>query len=193
MIRINLLPPRIRQTKGVQKIYTYIILGLAGAAAVLILVLVNLLVLLQRTEARIAQARTAQAQLADKLSYLQTLTAREAKAQQLRGLIRNLLPRQALWISFLDEMADLIPGDLWLTQVLPRAQTAAGQLDLLIEGEGYTKISVAEFLAALEDSGRFNEVQLLALTDMKTGNASQVKFKVNLKYAPATLEAGGKL
>jgi Tfp pilus assembly protein PilN len=55
---------------------------------------------------------------------------------------------------------------------------AGSPLRLELEGEAYNKISVADFLSALESSPRFFDVQLEALTDTQSEARTQVKFKI---------------
>jgi Tfp pilus assembly protein PilN len=180
MIRINLLPAKVRKTKGAQRIYTYAILGGSALVILLILLLLNLLSLTKRTETKIAKTDAAAAQLTETIRYLHDLTAREQYADRLRGTIRQLLPQQAVWIAVLDELANLMREDLWLTLLQVKPAPASALLRLDLEGEAYSKISVADFLSALENSERFRDVQLEALTDTQTATHTQVKFKIQL-------------
>jgi Tfp pilus assembly protein PilN len=182
VIRINLLPAKVRKTKGAQRLATYVIMGASGAVILLILGLLQLVAALHQTQARITQVDASAAKLADKISYLHGLTDREQTSQQLRDLIRRLAPKQALWISILDELADVVRDDLWLTQLASEPAVAGQPLRLQLEGEAYTKISVADFLASLESSSHFTDVNLEALNDVKAGTISQVQFKVKLLY-----------
>jgi Tfp pilus assembly protein PilN len=189
MIRINLLPAKVRTTKGVQRVTTYVILGGSALALVLVLLLLNLLALTQRAEVKTARALAATAQLAETVHTVHGWTAREQYADRVRTLIRQLLPQQALWINVLDELAGLTREDLWLTQLQAAPLAAKNPLRLSVEGEAYSKISVADFLSALENSSRFREVQLDALTDTPAGDRIQVKFKVRFVYQAE--ETGG--
>jgi len=183
VIRINLLPEKFRKTKGVQRLYTYGIIGLSALAIVMVLLLLNLASQISRTNTRIAQIDSAAAKLADRIAYLRALTAREQESERLRQMIRRLQPDQARWILLLDDLAGLLREDLWLTQIAPDA-AGTTPLALAVDGEAYTKISVADFLGGLESSDRFADVQLVALTDTRTAQASQVQFKLKMSYRP---------
>jgi len=178
MIKINLLPAKVRQTKGVQRLTTYAVLGGSALLIVLILLLLNLVALTKRTEVKIARAEAAAAQLGEVTHTVQTWEAGEKYADRLRGLIRRLLPAQAVWISILDELASLGRDDLWLLKLTLVPAPAGAPLRLELEGEAYSKISVADFLSALESSARFFDVQLEALTDTQAEARTQVKFKI---------------
>jgi Tfp pilus assembly protein PilN len=192
MIRINLLPAKVRQTKGVQRIYTYAVLGGSAVVILLILLLLNLVALTRRTEVKISRAEAAAAQLAETTRTVQGWAAQEKYADRLRVLIRRLLPVQAQWISLLDELASLGRDDLWLLKLAVVPAGAGVPLRLVLEGEAYNKISVADFLSALESSPRFFDVQLEALTDTQADARTQVKFKIVFSCRAETLE-GGKL
>jgi Tfp pilus assembly protein PilN len=178
MIKINLLPAKVRQTKGVQRLTTYAVLGGSALLIVLILLLLNLVALTKRTEVKIARAEAAAAQLGEVTRTVQAWEAGEKYADRLRGLIRRLLPAQAVWISILDELASLGRDDLWLLKLTLVPAPAGAPLRLELEGEAYSKISVADFLSALESSARFFDVQLEALTDTQAEARTQVKFKI---------------
>ncbi len=190
MIRINLLPAKVRKTKGAQKVNTYIILGGSALAILLVLLLLNLLSLTRRTEQKIAKTEAAAAQLAETIRTVRELTAREQYGDQIRATVRGLLPKQAVWITVLDELTNQTREDLWLTLLKATSAPGVMPLRLEVEGEAYSKISVADFLSALENSDRFTDVQLEALTDVKTDAHTQVKFKIHFTFRAE--EAGGK-
>jgi Tfp pilus assembly protein PilN len=187
VIRINLLPAKFRKTKGAQRLFAYVIIGLSALAILLVLLLLGLLNATHQANLRIAQLDAAGAKLADKKVYLKTLTEREQASERLRQMITRLLPEQALWISLLDDLATLVREDLWLTKLLPTPAAAGQAVGLTLDGEAYTKIAVADFLTALESSDRFADVQLVALTDTKTATASLVQFKLKLGYRTQTM------
>ncbi|NTV52118.1 MAG: PilN domain-containing protein [Candidatus Firestonebacteria bacterium] len=178
MIKINLLPAKVRKTKGVQRLTTYAILGGSALAILLILLLLNLVALIKRAEVKIVKAETAAAQLAEVSRTVQGWAAGEKYADHLRARIRRFLPIQAVWISLLDELAALGREDLWFRKLATLPGAVGAPLRLELEGEAYNKISVADFLSALESSPRFYDVQLEALTDTQAEARTQVKFRI---------------
>jgi Tfp pilus assembly protein PilN len=185
MTRINLLPAKVRKTKGAQRVVTYFVLGGSALALVLMVLLLNLLALTHRAEVAARRAEAATAQLSETVRVVKALQAQEQYADRLRGLIRGLQPGQAVWISILDELAGLIREDLWLSRLNSVPAPGGAGLRLETEGEAYSKISVADFLSALENSPRFTEVQLEALTDTRTAAGLQVKFKIMFSCRPS--------
>lgn len=192
MIRINLLPAKFRKTKGAQKVFAYVVIGLSALAVLLLLLVLGQLAEVRRADHRIAQIDTTLAEQADKLAYLGALTERERTAERLRGLIRSLQPEQALWLALLDDVSRLTREDLWLTRLASTPAKTGGAVDLTLDGKAYTKISVADFLEALEGSERFREVQLLTLTDVPGTKTAHVQFKLQARYALEPSVPGGK-
>jgi Tfp pilus assembly protein PilN len=192
MIRINLLPAKFRKSKGAQRLFTYVVIGLSALGVLLLLLALNQLAQVHRADLRIARIDAVLAQQADKLAYLGALTERERTAERLRGLIRRLQPEQALWLALLDDLARLVRDDLWLTKLASAPAKSGGGLVLTVNGEAYTKISVADFLEALEGSERFREVRLLSLTDVRAAAASHVQFKLQVRYVLDATAPGGK-
>jgi hypothetical protein len=86
MITINLLPAKVRQTKGVQRLTTYAVLGGSLLVILLILLLLNLVALTRRTEVKIAKAAAAAAQLAEATHTVQGWADSEQYADSLRAL-----------------------------------------------------------------------------------------------------------
>ncbi len=193
MIRINLLPVKVRKTKGVQRMYTYLILGMSVAGVLLVLLLLNLVAQTRRADAKIARVEAASAKLADKIEYLSFLTAQEKKSERIRKLLTGLLPEQGTWIDILDQLAELVRQDVWLNRLSSQKSKTAAQPTLLLEGDAYSKISVADFMDALENSGRFTQVQLLALKDVTADNTTLVRFRLKFQYLRRGAEAEKKL
>jgi len=193
VIRINLLPVKVRKTKGVQRMYTYLILGMSVAGVLLVLLLLNLVAQTRRADAKIARVEAASAKLADKIEYLSFLTAQEKKSERIRKLLTGLLPEQGTWIDILDQLAELVRQDVWLNRLSSQKSKTAAQPTLLLEGDAYSKISVADFMDALENSGRFTQVQLLALKDVTADNTTLVRFRLKFQYLRRGAEAEKKL
>ena len=181
MLRVNLLPASVRKSQGFQRITTYAVIGASVLGVVLVLLLLNLAGRIQRTDARIAQIEEASSKLADKIGYLRVLTTLEEEAGHLRDTIRGLRPAQALWIRILDELADLVRNDLWLTQLLSAWDASDRTLTLTLDGEANSKISVADFMTALEQSERFRDVRLVALAEQRETEQARIRFQLEVR------------
>jgi len=185
VVQINLLPPKVRRTKVVLRFYTYIIIASSMVAIVLILVLLNLLAQTKRIEAKIADLKAAESALADKTGPLQGLAEQEQKIVAIKAIVKKLTREQSIWIKILDEIADRVQKDMWLTKILSERKPEEKLLVLTLEGEAYHKISVADFLTTLEESELFTNVSLEALTEVHVNQTQQVQFKLKMNYAEA--------
>ncbi|MCD4813068.1 PilN domain-containing protein [bacterium] len=183
MLKINLLPLKIRKTKGVIRLYTYLVIAGSLAAIVLVMVLLNVLAQTRGVEKKIADLHAAEAALADKTGPLLSLARQEEKIVKLKAMIGRLTQEQPIWIKILDELANVVQDDMWLTKLLSERQAGKKRLVLTLEGEAYHKISVADFLTMLENSDFFTEVTLEALNETQRGNRSQVQFKLKMHFA----------
>ncbi|MBN1594523.1 PilN domain-containing protein [candidate division FCPU426 bacterium] len=187
MVRINLLPPKVRKTKVALRLYTYFIIAGSMVIIVLILLLLNLLAQTKRLDTRIQALQKEELALADKTGPLLELIAQEKKINSLKKIVRDLTREQSVWIKILDEIAGRMQNDMWLTNIGSARQADGRLLLLTLEGEAYNKISVADFLTALENSSLFQNVSLEALTEIQVNRISQVQFKLKMEYAEVLL------
>lgn len=185
MIRINLLPLKVRKTKVVVRLTTYLIIGLSVLALLLVLQLLSLLSQTRRVDALKHKLQVAEEALAERLGPVRHLAAQEQRQAELQRLAASLAPPQGIWIGILDLLAEHVQPDMWLTKLTAKQAKETDPPQLMLEGRAYQKISVADFLTGLEGSGRFQEVMLESLAEVTVDNQIQVQFKVKLAYAPA--------
>jgi Tfp pilus assembly protein PilN len=185
MIRINLLPLKVRKTKVVVQLTTYLIVGLSVLGLLLVLQLLSLLAQTRRLDAQKQKLQVAEAALADRLGPVRHLAVQEQQQADLERLAAALAPPQAIWIGILDLLAEHVQPDMWLTKLTAQQPKETDPPQMMLEGRAYHKISVADFLTGLESSGRFREVMLESLAEVTVDDQVQVQFKVKLAYAPA--------
>jgi Tfp pilus assembly protein PilN len=192
MIHINLLPKAIKQGTEVNRqlmsLGRWVVAALAGMAGLLLL-------LYGGAQWLAADTRSMQTQLqglADKIGPFQGIAQQESEAKLIRGLMAGVLPQQPFWIRLLDDLADTIQEDMWLTQMLSRPSAQEGEMGLTLFGEAYHKVAVADFLRVLETMPVFRKVRLESLTESQTPAGSMVQFKITCQYfrSPQAVEAG---
>lgn len=191
MVKINLLPLKIRKTKGMIKLYTYMLIGGSAGALVLVLLLMGLLVQTYRIEAKLKRINSAEELFSEKIEELRKLIGQEQQVQKSRVLQEKLMVQHTTWISILDELADVVRDDMWLTRLQSQRRKPDAGLVLIMEGQAYNKITVADFLTALERSALFSDVGLESLTEVKNQDQSQVQFKLKLNGS-YELQAGAR-
>ncbi|MEW6516942.1 MAG: PilN domain-containing protein [candidate division FCPU426 bacterium] len=192
MIKINLLPLKVRKTKVVVQLTTYLIIGLSVLALLLVLQLLSLLSQTRRLDAQRLKLQAAEASLADQLGPVRHLAEQEKKQGELKRLAGSLTVPQAVWISILDQLSEHVQPDMWLTKLTSQQAKETDPPQLTLEGRAYHKISVADFLTGLEGSGRFRDVMLESLAEVSADDQVQVQFKIKLAYAPAPAPAEAK-
>ncbi len=190
MVKINLLPLKIRKTKGMIKLYIYLLIGGSAGVLVLVLLLLGLLVQTHRIEAKLKKIDSAEELFSEKIQELRKLIGQEQRVQKSRVLLEKLIVQHTTWISILDELADLVRADMWLTRMQSQRRKTDAGLVLTMEGRAYNKITVAEFLTVLEKSALFSDIGLKSLTEVKNQGQSQVQFKLTLNGAGVDLRAG---
>jgi Tfp pilus assembly protein PilN len=183
VVLINLLPLKVRKTKVALRLYTYIIIAGSMVAIVLVFILLNILAQTKRIDVKVDKLKIAETSLADKTGPLLGLVEQEKKITAIQAMVKDLTKEQPIWINILNELADQIQGDMWLTKVLSKRQEKERVLVLTLEGEAYHKISVADFLTMLENSQLFTNVSLEALTETKVKQVQHVQFKLKMEYA----------
>lgn len=191
MVKINLLPLKIRKTKGMIKLYTYMLIGGSAGTLVLVLLLMGLLVQTYRIEAKLKRINSAEELFSEKIEELRKLIGQEQQVQKSRVLQEKLMVQHTTWISILDELADVVRDDMWLTRLQSQRRKPDAGLVLIMEGQAYNKITVADFLTALERSALFSDVGLESLTEVKNQDQSQVQFKLKLNGS-YELQAGAR-
>ncbi len=183
MLRINLLPLKVRKTKIAVQLYTYFLIAASVLGIVLILLFLNLLLQTRRLDAKLEKLKVAEVTLADQLGPLRGLARQEQRLAELKDMIRVLGAEQGIWINILDDLADQVQDDMWLTRLASERKQEADPLRLTLAGEAFHKISVADFLTMLENSTRFAEVSLEDLSETMVGGTPQVQFKLKMRYA----------
>lgn len=192
MVQINLLPSKVRKTKVALRFYTYIIITGSIAAIIMIFILLGILAQTKRIEMKIRKSKADEALVAEKAGSLMGLVEQEKKIAVVQAMVRELTREQPVWITILDELADQIQADMWLTKVLSQREEKEQVLVLMLEGEAYHKIAVADFLTMLENSQLFTNVTLEALTETRVNQTPQVQFKLKMEYAQKLAPQGKK-
>lgn len=183
MVKINLLPLKVRKTKVAIQLYTYLVIAGSAAGILLIILLLNLMTQLRRAEIQIRKAETVRGELAAKAGPLLGLDRQEAELRRTFKLLQPLSRSRSEWIHLLDELADRIQPDLWLTKLASSRPSGKTALQLNLEGEAYQKMVVADFIQSLEQSRRFRNVNLESLVESGSPESrGVVQFKLRADF-----------
>lgn len=117
---------------------------------------------LQRLKTQLGQGANVKAQLAEVKGRVQ--------------LIEQLTKDQDRPLRMLDNFADMVPKELWITSMEDKG---AG---LKIQGSAFTREVVSEFMANLKASGKFKDIEIVISKQDLARTNSPVTFEVTCRY-----------
>jgi len=79
--------------------------------------------------------------------------------------------------------------DLYLLSVKPKGEVAIGKFGVVLEGVSDSTDSIANFIAALQESGTFDDVVLKQTYEDDRGNRESYKFSVDCAYKQSSGES----
>jgi len=181
MIKINLLPSDERATRRKISLPTisggavlWVSLGVfvyAGAVA-------GIWVLQSRKitdyETRIQALKEESARLAPQLAKIRKLTAEREEVNKRLGIIASLDKNRYLHVRMMNDLAVNVPDNCWLTEL-----NKTGGTRVTMDGITFSNFIIADFMVALEGSGRFEDVALVKAQEGDIEGVRVVKFSVS--------------
>ena len=174
---VNLIPTEDRKQKAQVRTgsIAYLLVGALalGLAAVTMLVLTGNKIADRETE--IADLRQQESEAAAEAQELASFTSFSAVEQQRRATVKSLADSRFDWERVMNELALVIPGDVWLTDLTGVASAASGATGAETPSPGSSSIAgpslqlsgcaagqeaVAGFLSALRDIDGITRVGL---------------------------------
>lgn len=189
MIRINLLPEkRVRRPRlRAPRLSTFALL-------LLLLVLLGtwwtyLTVRNSRLEAELRRLDEEIALLQPQVQRVEAFRSQIEQAKRKEALLRRLEQAVFPWDRVLEEVRAIIPKDVWLTNL-----TSDERGNVTIGGFGLSYAAVANFLANLEASPSFQDVDLGGSQKQQIAGRDVVNFTVTCRLATfqASKEASGQ-
>jgi len=185
MIRVNLLP---REEKAQHKSVSFDLkLGdmvLPGAVLGLTALVIAGTVMSQNTaigglSTSIAKVDNESRSLAPQIARVNQLAQERAELDLRMGIIGRLEKGRTQSVRLMDELAKCVPDHLWLTGA---TQDAGGALSL--EGVTYSNLVVSDFMARLDRSPLFANVNLEVAEKGNVTDKSVVKFRLTCSVTP---------
>jgi Tfp pilus assembly protein PilN len=190
VLKINLLPPRVRAARAKR----LMIAAAAGAAAVLLTIPAGFWyarwssLAALRAELALVEAEARKPEYADVIKKVEELKAQEAAVAKKLEVLAKLLGRQATWIRVFEILSDSQSQarDLWLTAVQGKTLTAgkdAGKIEMTVQGMAYSVGSVGEFVEAFKRSELAPEAQGQNMTQATAEDGHRIiRFQVQFKF-----------
>ena len=185
MIRVNLMP---REEKAQRKspaidlkIGDMVIPGVVlGAAAVVIATTaVAQRSRVSQLQHSITEVEAQSRALAPQIARVNQLAQERAELDLRMGIINRLEKGRTQSVRLMDELARCVPDHLWLTGT---TQDAGGSLSL--EGVTYSNLVVSDFMARLERSPMFANVELGVAEKGTASGKDVVKFRLTCQVTP---------
>lgn len=185
MIRVNLLPREEKsQNKGVSFDLKLGDMVLPGAVLGLTALVIAGTVMSQNSaigglQSSIGQIDSESRSLAPQIARVNQLAQERAELDLRMGIIGKLEKGRTQSVRLMDELARCVPDHLWLSGA---TQDASGSLAL--EGVTYSNLVVSDFMARLERSPMFANVNLEVAEKGTVTDKTVVKFRVSCQVTP---------
>ena len=183
MLEINLIPQKLKKQKQVQLVL------LGGVAAGILIVLCLIAVVawqyqkIAEKEGEIRRIDAESATLKDKIEEVKQFRAKEDIFNRKKAIVDRLMKDQAFWPELLDRVGGMIQADMWLTEMSQSKEKDEGVI-IHLTGNAMSKVLVADFLKALEESPFVMEPKAIKIADATdTGSASTfASFEISFLY-----------
>jgi Tfp pilus assembly protein PilN len=206
-MRINLLPPEIRQRQRTKRQTAAVVAAgvviLAGIAALFFLQMLRLTGVRNDLEDQQAQNATLQGQIND----LRRFDELQREVEASRTMLTSLMSNEILWSGILRDVSLIIPSDVWLSSI--QAQTtettggattgpAAGPSSGLVGNISFSGYSldhraVALWLARLEDVRGFANPWLSSAQKSQIGTTTVVQHTSSVDLSQKAVARGRRV
>lgn len=136
----------------------------------------------QQLEARLEQARSDSARLADLRQLSDSLTQRRREIRRRVQLVRELDDNRFVWPHLMDEVAAALPATAWLRGI--KQQSELPDLRLQIMGTAARPLVITQFVRNLDSSPFIRNVQIVSSNKQTSGGISTQAFVLNVTYSP---------
>jgi Tfp pilus assembly protein PilN len=184
MIRVNLLPERVRAAEALQRNIV-----LSGALVAAALLAATASYVQKRTALKIVQkeiegvrAEMESPALKNVVQAVVEFTAQRQALDSEQAVVNGLRQKQVALLRLMDILPDVLPPRLWLTDL--NATLDKGSYKVVLKGSAYSPQEVAQFFSNLENHGKFKAVNLDSLPGTSTSQmrANVVTFQISLSF-----------
>jgi type IV pilus assembly protein PilM len=191
--RISLLPVEVAAVRTQRRQVVLASAGALGLAALLLLLWLARQSSVHNEQAKADQAERETARLQQQVAALQSVTSLDTQLAQRRQLVTSALSDDVAWTRLLQEIATVIPNDVWLTGFNGTKATAAGTGGasaaasgnvgaLTVSAMGFDQTSAARWLLRVGDLSSLSGLWLPSST--KAAGQSLVTFTSTADLTP---------
>lgn len=180
MIKVNLAPPRQRKSLSLS-VPGFSLGSLFGVLSLASVVGIGgywwtLTAEAARLEQDVTVMTARLIQLKDAIAEGNRYKAERDDLEKRLVAVEELTRGQTRSLHFLDMLAGTIPGDLWLSAATER------ESQLRISGTAFSANAVADFMANLESSGKFKDVELVIARQDISKTPRTITFEVTCRF-----------
>lgn len=186
--RISLLPNEISEARVVQRQLVGAGAGVAGVAAILLALFVMRGGQVDRAEAAADAEEDRTTVLQSEIAALADVEALQADLASRTATVTGVLVGDVAWTRMLQEVATVIPNDVWLESFNGTAGTATTPGTVAFSAKGYDQTSTARWLLRLSEVDSFAELWVASSTKTPEGTTPEsVTFSSNANLTPAAI------
>jgi len=187
MIRINLLPYRpARQKRLIIEHLSWFFGVILAVSALLFMANVYANSQLTDLQDEFSQLRSQNTVLMKKIGKIKDLDRLRVDVEKKLALVDTLQESRFETLSMLNELAAVIPANVWLSSI----EDNAGQLKFT--GFGESNKAVANFMRGLDQSPFFSDISLQVIERKNIGGAPVRSFNMKLNRLSVPKEITGK-
>ncbi|MCD6413637.1 MAG: PilN domain-containing protein [Elusimicrobia bacterium] len=183
MIRINLLPSEIEKRAVAQR--RTILIASAVVAVLLVFVGIYFMRLAKITTLKGELKKlTAEHRKYEKdLKKINEMESQKAALQNKLNVINELMGSRLDYPKMMEILTrkDVIPGKVWLKSF---SSQGTGKIKLTLDLEAMDNYAVADFLANLEKSPRFDNIKINGFSPSSSGDKKTRVFGISCDYKP---------
>ena len=177
MIRINLIRGKRKKRKEFNIDALYILLPIIVIVGVLLFHR-SVVGKIEHLNTGIRQANVEIARLQKQIGEVETFKARKAELQQKVDVISSLQKGRTGPVKIFEALSSAIPEKCWIDRLAIKGE----RVDL--NGIALNNYTIANFMTALGQSGRFHDVVLGSAEQTTVANVKLVKFGLTFKTVP---------
>lgn len=185
LLKINLLPPKIKAARTQQLIITIVVAVAVGLASIPLSFLYIKWMSVNSLKGQAEVLKKESAEFSGVIEKVMELEAKEAALAKKLDSIDKLVARQSMWIRLLETLSacQVGAGDLWLTAIRSKAMTGAdtGKIEVIVDGSAFSVASIVAFQDLVRKSDMKLEIVKQDLPPGSVGGQAVVSFSLTYK------------
>ena len=182
MIRINLLPAELESAPS--QINPAIPLAIAVILPTFILTPIHLgqIATRKRLQTETASLKSELERYQPIIAQVEALETAKVQLTQRKSVIQTLESERLRYPQFLDDFVKLLPGNLWLTNLVTTSQANSTTMTVNMDVVALDNYAIADLVANLETSQIFSDVDLGSISASQTPGGATMNFHVTTSY-----------